>query len=51
VLATILIVVLTALLLASLPFWRHSKTWGYYPSIGIAMFLVLVINLAFKGRL
>ena len=50
-LAIILIVVLVLMLLASLPFWRYSKSWGYYPVIVIGMLLLGAINLAAKGHL
>lgn len=49
--ATILLILLAVLLLASLPVWRHSNSWGYYPSIGLGLALLAVISLAMKGHI
>lgn len=51
VLAITLIGILAVLLLVSLPVWRHSRSWGYYPCIGVGVALLAVINLAVKGHL
>ncbi len=50
-LATILIVVLIFMLLGSVPRWPHSRTWGYYPSGGLGLILLIVIILLLMGRL
>jgi hypothetical protein len=50
-LATILIVVLILMLLGAVPRWPHSKNWGYYPSSGLGLVLLIVIILALMGRL
>ncbi len=50
-LATILIVVLVLMLLGAVPRWPHSRSWGYYPSGGLGLVLLIVIILALMGRL
>ncbi len=48
---TILLVVLILLLLGALPTWPYSTGWGYYPSSGLGLVLLIVIILAVAGRL
>lgn len=48
---TILLVVLILLLLGVLPTWPYSDGWGYYPSGGIGLVLVILILLILMGRL
>jgi Protein of unknown function (DUF3309) len=48
---TILLVVLVLLLLGALPTWPYSTGWGYYPSGGLGLVLLIVIILALMGRL
>lgn len=45
---TILLIVLVLLLAGALPTWPHSKNWGYYPSSGVV--LVILIVLVLVGR-
>jgi len=47
---TILIVVLVLLLLGTLPAWPYSTGWGYYPSGGLGLILLIVIVVALLGR-
>jgi hypothetical protein len=49
-LGTILIVVLILILLGALPTWPYSSGWGYYPSGGIGLVLVILIILVVIGR-
>ena len=49
--STILLVILILLLLGALPTWPHSAGWGYYPSGGLGLILLIVIILAVTGRL
>lgn len=49
-LGTILIVLLILMLFGALPRWGHSRKWGYYPSSGIGLALVVVIVLLLMGR-
>jgi hypothetical protein len=44
-LSTVLLIVLILLLLGAIPSWPHSRSWGYYPSGGIGMILVIIIIL------
>ena len=48
---TVLIVLLVLMLLGALPSWPHSRTWGYYPSGGLGLILLILIILAVSGRL
>lgn len=50
-LGTIVIVVLVLVLLGALPTWGHSRAWGYGPSGGVALILVILIVLVATGRL
>jgi hypothetical protein len=49
--STILIVILILLLLGALPSWPYSTGWGYYPSGGLGLVLLIVLVLALSGRL
>jgi hypothetical protein len=51
VLGTILIVLLVLALFGALPRWSHSKSWGYYPTGGVGMVLLIVIVLLVLGRI
>jgi len=48
---TILIVVLVLLLVGALPTWPHSANWGYYPSGGLGLVLLIFLILVLTGRL
>ena len=48
---TILLLILILLLLGALPTWPYSTGWGYYPSGGLGLILLIVIILALMGRL
>lgn len=50
-LGTVLIIVLILALLGSVPAWPHSREWGYYPSGGLGLILIIVIILLIAGRL
>jgi hypothetical protein len=45
-LRTILIIILVLALLGSLPAWPYSAGWGYYPSGGLGLLLLIVIIFA-----
>jgi hypothetical protein len=49
--STILIIILVLLLIGALPTWGYSSGWGYYPSGGLGLILLIVIILALTGRL
>lgn len=42
-LGTILLVLLILMLLGSLPTWPHSRSWGYYPSGGLGIVVVIAL--------
>ena len=48
---TILIVILILLLLGALPAWPHSRGWGYYPSGGLGLILLILLILLLTGRI
>ena len=49
--STIVLVVLVLLLLGALPTWPHSRSWGYYPSGGLGLVVVIVLVLLLAGRI
>jgi Protein of unknown function (DUF3309) len=48
---TVLIVILVLMALGSLPSWPYSSGWGYYPSGGFGLLVLILIVLALSGRL
>jgi len=48
---TILLIILILLLVGALPTWPYSTGWGYYPSGGIGLILLIVVILAVLGRI
>ena len=50
-LSTILIIVVVLMLIGAMPTWPHSREWGYYPSGGLGIVLVILIILLLLGRL
>jgi len=48
---TIVLVVVVLLLLGALPTWPHSRQWGYFPSSGLALILLILLLLMLTGRL
>jgi len=51
VLGTILLLILVLLLLGALPTWPYSGGWGYYPSGGVGLVLLIVVVLLVAGRI
>ena len=49
--STILIVLLVLLLLGVIPLWPYSKSWGYFPSGGLGLVLIILVVLVLLGRL
>lgn len=47
----ILTIVLVLALVGSLPRWPHSRSWGYYPSGGVGLVLVILLILLLLRRL
>jgi hypothetical protein len=50
-LGTILLVILILFLVGALPTWSHSASWGYGPSGGVGLILVIVVVLLLMGRI
>ena len=48
---TILLVVVVLMLLGAMPTWPHSRGWGYYPSGGLGLVLLVLVILLLSGRL
>jgi uncharacterized protein DUF3309 len=48
---TILLVVLFLMVLGAIPAWPHSRGWGFYPSGGIGLVLLVLVILVLSGRL
>jgi hypothetical protein len=48
---TILLVVLILMLVGAIPAWPHSRSWGYYPSGGLGLVLVILLILILRGRI
>jgi hypothetical protein len=51
IMRTILLIILVLLLIGAFPTWPYSSGWGYYPSGGIGLILLIVLILALTGRL
>ncbi len=50
-LGTILLVVLILMLLGALPTWGHSRNWGYAPSGGLGLVVMILLVLVLLGRI
>ena len=48
---TILLIILILLLIGVLPAWPYSSSWGYWPSGGLGLILLILIILALTGHL
>ena len=48
---TILIVLVVLMMLGAVPAWPHSRGWGYYPSGGLGLVLIVLVILVLSGRL
>ena len=49
--STILLVILILLLIGALPLWPYSGGWGYYPSGGLGLIVLILVILLLAGRL
>jgi hypothetical protein len=49
--STILIIILVLLLIGALPTWPHSRSWGYFPSGGLGLLLLILLILLLSGRI
>jgi hypothetical protein len=50
-LGTILLVVLILMLIGAVPAWPHSRGWGYGPSGGLSLVVIILIVLLLSGRI
>ena len=50
-LGTILLIVLILMLLGALPTWPHSRSWGYAPSGGLGLVVMVLLILWLMGRI
>jgi len=50
-LGTIILVLLILMLIGAFPAWPHSRNWGYYPSGGVGLLLVVLVVLLLLGRI
>ena len=48
---TILLIVLILILVGALPTWPHSKSWGYYPSSGLGLVVMILLILVIMRRI
>jgi hypothetical protein len=48
---TILLVILILMLLGAIPAWPHSRSWGYAPSSGLGLVVLILLILLLTGRL
>jgi hypothetical protein len=49
--STILLIILLLLVIGALPSWPYSRGWGYYPSGGLGLILVILLILLLLGRI
>jgi len=47
----ILLILLIVLLFAAVPAWPYSRSWGYYPSGGLGLVVLIVVILLLMGRI
>jgi hypothetical protein len=50
-LGTILLVLLILALIGALPTWPHSRSWGYFPTGGLGLVVLILLLLVLTGRL
>jgi hypothetical protein len=48
---TILVVLLVLMLIGAAPAWPYSRNWGYFPSGGLGLVLLVLVILLLTGRL
>jgi hypothetical protein len=48
---TILLIIILVLLLGALPTWPYSQSWGYYPSGGLGLILIILLILVLMGQI
>lgn len=48
---TVLLVIVLLMLVGAIPRWPHSRSWGYYPSGGLGLVLLILVVLLLAGRI
>ena len=48
---TLLMIIVILMLVGALPAWPHSKGWGYYPSGGLSLVVIVLLILVLLGRI
>ena len=48
---TVILIILIIILLGVIPTWPHSRSWGYAPSGGLGLILVIIIVLMILGKI
>lgn len=47
----LILIILVLIVVGAFPAWPHSKNWGYYPSGGLGLILLIVLILLLMGRI
>lgn len=50
-LGTLLLIILILMLIGVIPSWPHSRDWGYAPSSGLGILVIILLVLLLTGRL
>lgn len=50
-LGTIILILLVLILIGVVPAWPHSRNWGYGPSGGLGLVVIILVILLLSGRL
>lgn len=50
-LSTLLLIILILMLIGALPTWPHSRNWGYYPSGGVGLLVIILLILLLTGHI
>ena len=48
---TLLLIILILFLIGALPTWPYSREWGYYPTGGLGLVLLIILILVLMGRI
>ena len=49
--STVLLLVIVLLAIGAMPAWPYSRGWGYYPSAGLGVVVLVMLLLLFSGRI
>lgn len=50
-LVNLLLIIFILMLIGALPNWSHSRTWGYFPSGGLGLVIIVLLVLILSGRI